>query len=106
MQPEFFERIVKNSHDLMWLRISFPDKEIFNNTYEKTLLLVKLNSSTQKAYTRGACMGMFDQLNMPNEISGLIGNYLDGASGLRVAQTCNKALLTAKEEQSRFNQMQ
>lgn len=103
MQPELFERIVKNDGDLLLLKECFPEKEIFNNTYKETLLTIKLNSTRQKAYIRGACIGMFAHLNIPAEISAHIGSYLDGLSGLNTAQTCKNALISAKEEQERFD---
>ncbi|WP_298628370.1 hypothetical protein [uncultured Legionella sp.] len=104
-QPDFFEKIVKDKGGVKWIQASFPEKEIFKNTYEKVRLLVKHNSPGQKAYTRGACIGMFRQLNVSSEIGELIGKHLDSASGLNVTLTCKEAYLTAQEERNRLNQI-
>ncbi|MBN9231531.1 MAG: hypothetical protein BGO90_12420 [Legionella sp. 40-6] len=103
MQPDNFQRLVTSNTMLNDLATIFPDCEILQkDTISEVLKEIKCNTSEQKAYTRGAAVGFFDQI-LPQEHSAQIGSLLDRASGARLAQTTKKAADTARNEHDKLH---
>lgn len=103
IKPQNFQRLVTSNTMLNDLATIFPDCEILQkDTISEVLKEIKCNTSEQKAYTRGAAVGFFDQI-LPQEHSAQIGSLLDRASGARLAQTTKKAADTARNEHDKLH---